>query len=273
MALKLIGKFGQSNNGAAKNAYACTNDFPIFAGRGRIINGRDPGSGVVLPETELSQIERYGFNQAVSGTESRYGWAGACADTLVAGGVPASDFMFVPNWKGGTTSLEWSTALATRPFPDGTVDPITVAHHRMHHALSMTDTVLGAIVIYQGESNANGQVGAGPAEWPVDWGLICDDLATEFAGRFLHPTKKFIFIELFSSVPSGFADWNAVCSAQETFVAGRSDCVLIRAPNGPFNSGAGEDVHLDAGTTADNGQRGLGKLIGLSCIADFGFAA
>lgn len=268
----IIPYVGQSNNGAAKNPYPVTHQYLRFSQDGRWYYGRDAG-GLVIAAQENGDRSRYGWNQAATGVGQRYGWDGGCHDQLIARGV-TERVVFAPHWKGGTPSADWAASAATSPDVDLASDALPIFRHRMRYLLSATEAKIGAIPIYQGESNAYGVVGSGPADYATHWGIFCDDVITKFGTRFLHPTLRFLFIQLFETNPDpGFyVDWDAVRAAQVAFVASRSDCIMVTAPDGPFNSGFQENVHLDAGTTADNGTRGLGKIIANALVDEFGVA-
>lgn len=273
----ILSPIGQSNNGAALGAgsdLSLANQYLRFAQDGAIYYGRDE-NGNQITSTESANVSRYTFQQA-GGGGNRYGYEGACHDRLISRGI-TEPVLFVPQWAGGTNTLEWVANVALSPDTDLVSDPIPIFRHRLRYALKMTDAKQGAIIIYQGESNATGTVGAGPDEWGTHWGTICDNLISfvdNYGGTWFHPTLKFIIVQLFETNPNvgTYPDWDAVRAAQSNFVLGRTDCKLVTAPNGPFNEGLGENVHLEYGTTADNGQRGLGKLIADVLVDDFEIA-
>lgn len=271
----IYSEIGQSNNCAAKGVganLALANQYLRLAGDGRIIHGRN-ASGNMIQGQEVDEYSRYQWNQA-SGSPPRYGDEGPLHDRLIARGV-TEPVLFVPSWRGGLDSAEWLVNVAETIDLD--TAPIQVLRQKLRYALSLTDARMGAIRIYQGESNATGTVGAGPAEWGTHWTTICNSLlafVADLGGTWVHPTLRFIIVQLFATNPDPvtYPDWDAVRAAQVAFASGRSDCILVTAPNGPFNDVVGqfEAVHLEYGMTADEGQRGLGKLTADSLIDDFG---
>lgn len=269
----LILKLGQSNNGAGffeSGSLSLTNQYWYIDGNGIITNGRN-SSGNQTPATVIALDSRYNF-QMSGGGGVRYGWDGKCNDRLVALGASSSQGsrLFFAHWRGGTNSAEWVTNLATSPDTDTASAIIQVFRLKLRNALSMTGVRMGMVIIYQGESNAIGTAGAGPVEWPVHWGSICDNMITVVSNAgisWLHANLKFGIVQLPPTNPDPltYINWNAMRTAQANFVSSRSDCVLIPAPDGPYNSGVGESVHLDW-----EGQSALGEAIGTVGYNDFG---
>lgn len=274
--MRIVSNIGQSNNGAAfleGGSLALANQYKRLSGLGRIVNGRDP-SGNQITSTEAATNARYNF-QMNAGAGDRYGYEGACNDRLVERGVTDLP-LFVPHWTGGLSSADWVEDVASSPDVDTSNAVVEKYRLKLRYPLSMTDAQMGAIVLYQGESNAFGTVGETHVEWPTHWGAIFDNLLALVSGMgvsWVHESLRFIVVQLFATNPNPgtIPNWDDVRAAQAAFVAGRSDCVLVEAPDGPFNTG--ESIHLAYGTTADNGQRGLGKRIADALVDQFGFAA
>lgn len=207
------------------------------------------------------------------GTENMFSMEGALCDSLEQHGVGGT-FATIPCAMGGTSSTEWVEGLTVSPTPAALPTLIQAAKLRIHDFLRCTRAVLGAVVIYQGETNANAtRPEDGPLVWQDHWNAICDQLAgLPFAG-----SKKFVIVQLPPTQPHrfDFTYWAEVRAAQEAFVASvrseEDDCVLVTAPENALVPD--EDHHLDTGSDEGEGLRRLGSDVGAAIAEQFGIEA
>lgn len=277
MTTDLIVVLGQSNIGGGlleAGSLALTNPYWYVDSDGRIKNGRD-GSGNQVPATVSAAACRYSFQMAAGGG-TRYGFLGKCNDQLVSRGASAAfgARLFFRHWAGGTDSAEWVADVASSPDVDTANAIIEKLRLKLAYPLSMSGIRMGAIIIYQGESNALGTVGATDVEWPTHWGSICDNLLTVVSNAgvsWAHATNRFLINQLPPTYPTNLtafggsdANWQLVRAAQSTFATvTRSDCVLRTGVDWTTNTG--ENHHGDW-----EGQSALGEGLGDILYDDFG---
>lgn len=246
---------GQSNSwGHGSSTYPVVGDHWRFAPSGLWTPLKDDHGNQRINQ-EADDLYKMGH-----GPRDKYSFEGALCDSLVAHGV-SGIMATIPCGKDGSTSGDWFEGLNVTPTPTVRPELVQAAKHRIWDFLRSTAAVLGAIVIYQGESNAVGR-DATPSDWLVHWDAICDEFAVlPFAGK-----TKFVVVQLPPTQPQDapFPDWQAVRVAQETLVtsarASANDCVLVTAPENALV--ARQDYHLETGADESEGLRKLGTDIG-----------
>ena len=278
MTTDLIVILGQSNVGSAlfeSGSLALASQGQVLNSLGIIENIRN-ASGNTNPATVAASNCRYGFQMA-GGGGTRYGFLGPMNDQLIARGASAAQGarLYFRHWSGGTTSAAWAADVASTPDTDTADAIIEKFRLKLAYPLSMTGIRMGAVIIYQGESNTQGIVGSTPAEWGGHWGSICDNILTVVSNAgvsWAHPTYRFLVNQLPPTWPtdhtfgtSDDATWQTQRVAQETFATvTRSDCVFRAGVDWSTNSG-GENYHGDW-----EGMVALGTDFGDILYDDFG---
>lgn len=234
----IVTQLGQSNaEGAAVESYLYTADrvkclYPSMFLKTLVDPTSNPTNSV------------FGIN----GTGSGNSMSGPVADQLRS--LFAHDLLFVNAGVTSTSSTTWNTG--TTADPPSIANLIGRAKMMMLSALSAPGAVLGPIIIYQGETDAQ----TSAASWISNWDAICTELKSFFAGKFLDPDNAFLVVKLPVTAPTSasFPAWDDVRTAQQTFVdTTRSDCALVQAPPATL----GGELHLDMGLDDTSGFRKL----------------
>lgn len=264
---------GQSNGcGSAVTQPSCGAGHWKMGTHG-FIEPLDDGAGKLSPNIENQPRSIFSKAQSLGASPPRYGMWGSLCDTLKAA-LPSDTFGIIPCASGGTTSSNWEQDIATIATPPpsiptpggGNVSLIVHAVYLTLHALaSVPNSELLAVVVWQGEYNANAfDV---PAGWRPDWGAVFDALPTLLGNYFTNPAKWIALIDLFATPPaSGYPNWAAVRTEIAAEAAARSTCTLITPSDGPRV--AGEDVHSDSGTPGVDGLCRTGELVAGFILTD-----